>query len=75
MMKLTDSDKQFIIKSGDTLHKLFLNRIEDLKEEVTHLPRSTDRDSKIELIQEFRAWLKDFRAITNPEPVRKNKVV
>jgi hypothetical protein len=72
-MKLTSEDKVFIIKGGDTLQNLFLNRIEDLKEEVTHLPRGESRDAKVELIQEFRTWLKDFRAITNPEPKRKHK--
>lgn len=75
MLLLTEQDRQFIIKSGEALPKLFERRIEDLKEEVTHLPRGTERDIKIELIQEFRAWLKDFRAITYPETPKKNKVI
>lgn len=74
MLILTEQDKQFIIRSGEALHKLFERRIEALKEEVTHLPRGTERDSKIELIQEFRAWLNEFRASVVPDNQKKNKV-
>lgn len=73
MLNLTEKDKVFIIKNGGVLLELFERRIEALKEEITHLSRGESRDAKIELIQEFRTWLKDFRAIMNPVQKRKSR--
>lgn len=74
-MILTNAEKRFIISNREVLDNLFDKRIEELKEEASKLPRGIDRDSKLDLVQEFRMWKRDFKELSNPEKTEKKQFI
>lgn len=74
-MKLTEKNKHFIINNRETLRELFLSRIEELKDLVADEIPNEKTNSRILLIHEFKAWLKEMEILVNPEKPSKNNLI
>lgn len=72
-MILSEKHKTFLNRNRPILTEIFSARIKELTDEALLTPRGAERDAKVDLIQEFKMWIRDIDGLgkpaEKPEPV------